>query len=79
MFLILKFLFCNVSVGVLNYSVHLWCRDQVENVVDEKVVDDETKLEEETDEEIAKLSYFLEETDELIELRDYTEIENIKK
>ena len=46
---------------------------------DEGDVDDEKKLEEEIDKEIAKLSYFLEETDELIELRDYTEIENIKK
>ena len=37
--------------------------------------DDEQQLEKEIDMEILKLKYFLDETDELIKLRDYTEMD----
>ena len=37
--------------------------------------DDEQQLEKEIDKEIHKLKYFLDETDELIKLRDYTEMD----
>ena len=37
--------------------------------------EDEQRLEKEIDKEIQKLKYFLEETDDLIQLKDYTEME----
>ena len=37
--------------------------------------DDEQRLEKEIDKEIQKLKYFLDETDNLIQLKDYTEME----
>lgn len=43
------------------------------------VAEDEKKLEEEIDKEISKLKYFLEEADELIESKDYVEIDILRK
>ena len=37
--------------------------------------EDEQRLEKEIDKEIQKLKYFLDETDDLIQLKDYTEME----
>ena len=39
------------------------------------ICEDEQKLEKEIDKEIQKLKSFLDETDELIKLRDYTEMD----
>ena len=41
--------------------------------------EDEQRLENDIDKEINKLTYFLEETDELIQARDYTEMEIASK
>ena len=37
--------------------------------------EDEQRLEKEIDKEIQKLKYFLDETEDLIQLKDYTEME----
>ena len=41
--------------------------------------EDEQRLEKEIDKEIQKLRYILDETDDLIQLKDYTEMEIAKK
>ena len=41
--------------------------------------EDEQRLVKEIDKEIKKLKYFLEETEELIEIKDYTEMEIVNK
>ena len=45
----------------------------------EEVSEDEQRLVKEIDKEINKLKYFLEETEELIEIKDYTEMEIVNK
>ena len=50
-------------------------RDGEENADTQHSCDDEQQLEKEIDKEIHKLKYFLDETDELIKLRDYTEMD----
>ena len=49
--------------------------DGEENADTRHSCDDEQQLEKEIDMEILKLKYFLDETDELIKLRDYTEMD----
>ena len=49
--------------------------DGEENADTRHSCDDEQQLEKEIDKEILKLKYFLDETDELIKLRDYTEMD----
>ena len=49
--------------------------DGEENTDTRHSCDDEQQLEKEIDKEIHKLKYFLDETDELIKLRDYTEMD----
>ena len=45
----------------------------------EEASEDEQRLVKEIDKEISKLGYFLEETEELIEIKDYTEMEIVNK
>ena len=45
----------------------------------EEASEDEQRLVKEIDKEINKLKYFLEETEELIEIKDYTEMEIVNK
>ena len=45
----------------------------------EEASDDEQRLAKEIDKEINKLRYFLEETEEIIEIKDYTEMEIVNK
>lgn len=45
----------------------------------EEVSEDKQRLVKEIDKEINKLKYFLEETEELIEIKDYTEMEIVNK
>ena len=49
--------------------------DGKENADTRHSCEDEQQLEKEIDKEIHKLKYFLDETDELIKLRDYTEMD----
>ena len=49
--------------------------DGEENADTRHSCEDEQQLEKEIDKEIHKLKYFLDETDELIKLRDYTEMD----
>ena len=49
--------------------------DGEENADTRHSCEDEQQLEKEIDKEIHKLKYFLDETDELIRLRDYTEMD----
>ena len=49
--------------------------DGEENADTRHSCEDEQQLEKEIDKEIRKLKYFLDETDELIKLRDYTEMD----
>ena len=44
-----------------------------------RVKEDEKKFEDEINKEISKLKYFLEEADELIESRDYAEMDILNK
>ena len=45
----------------------------------EEASEDEQRLVKEIDKEINKLKYFLEETEELTEIKDYTEMEIVNK
>ena len=49
--------------------------DGEENADTRHSYDDEQQLEKEIEKEIHKLKYFLDETDELIKLRDFTEMD----
>ena len=69
-------------------SAELFCEEESEsdNMSEEEMSerqqelhDGETRFDNEIDKEISKLKYFLEETDQLIQTKDYAEIENVNE